>query len=151
MNNFQDFISFMQDYTAFYEGLVDSQKDKLKAMLSHNLKKIDQSVCAQQADAMKIESMESKRASLQQDAGFDGKTLQEIISLVPGAEAEMLRELAKRINQAVAEIRYYNDKSIDVVKTNIQAVNGAAEKLQGYTAKKQTDSYNPTSIFETKI
>lgn len=155
MNITGEFVDFMESYAAFFEEMTVSEQDKLEAMLSNDIKMLEHSVSAQQASAKRLENIEKKRIDMQEKANCTGMSLGQIIEAAPPEYTARLGEVSQRINRAVEEIKFYNDKSMGVVKMNLQAINTAlpqSPELQGYTpARGQAGEYKSTSTFETKI
>ncbi|MEM1485295.1 hypothetical protein V6615_10510 [Oscillospiraceae bacterium PP1C4] len=157
MNAQEHFFEFMETYTEFFESMVSVEKEKLEALLSFQLKKIEQAISAGQANAMKLENYEKKRMELQVQAGFAEATFQEIIDSIDGELKKVLENLLRRMNNAVQEIKFYNGKSMGLAKINLQSINDAVpssarSEAQGYTSlKTQADAYKNTVSFETKI
>ena len=157
MNNFAEFHRFMVEYVDFFDDMLEVEKQKLEAMISYDLKEIEHSIATQQATAKKLEQMEKRREEAQRQAGFANKTFKEIIAMVAEEQGSILTQLFDQMEASVKMIRYYNDKSLDVVKLNLQAINGVAPKdskneARGYTASKDTRGiFSGSSVFETKI
>ena len=152
MDKLKEFYKFMLDYTAFFEGLLDDEKQKLEAVLSYNLKELEQSVSMQQAAVMKLESMEKRREELQNQAGYEGKTFKEILADVDEESSKALGDVFHRLEDAISMIKFYNQKSMDVVKLNLNTINDSTSaETQGYTNKGHSGGYMGSSVFETKI
>lgn len=150
------FCTFMEEYTGFFEHMAEQEKEKLEALLSYQLKRIEQAISLQQARAMQLDNYEKKRLELQTAAGFDGKTFREIIAATDGTLRARLEKLFERTDAAVQLVQFYNQKSMESVKLDLQKINGDAlsddrSEARSYTAQKtQTAGYSQSS-FEAKI
>lgn len=129
--------SFLEEYAAFFEAILVTEKEKLQILMHGDLKEIEKSIAVQQANEKKIQNMEKKRTEMQKEAGFDGLTLKQIIENFEGVEKQNLENLFTRIDQALSDIKFFNKKGIEVVQTNLH--------LFGENSKKET-VYSKDSI-----
>lgn len=155
LEGIQKYIAFMSGYASYFEGLVDEERDKLDALLSHDLKQMEQSVAQQQAVEKKMEQLEQLRESLQQAAGFEGMTCQEIIAQLSGEDRFTLDQAFKRLSDAVSTVKFYNQKSMDICKQSLQligseAVDPAAPPTYSPT-QKAGEGYAEAKLFDKKI
>ncbi|MCI8441145.1 MAG: flagellar protein FlgN [Provencibacterium sp.] len=145
----------MAGYAGYFEGLAEGEKDKLDALLSHDLQRMERSIAQQQAVEKKMEQLEELRESLQQAAGFGNMTGQQIIALLNGAEKNELEQAYKRLSDAVASVKFYNQKSMDVCKQNLQligseVVDPAAPPTYSPT-QRASEGYTGAKLFDKKI
>lgn len=158
LEQFEELIGFLQGYADFFEDIVKVEKDKLSALFSYELKRMEKSMAEQQAVEKQLQNMEKKREEMQEHAQVGGKTFREIAEIATGQEKEKLRELFERIQQAMDEIKLYNGKSLEFVRSNLKTIgsNYNQDGLQdiGYSrlAKAAKPTWSATkTIFETKI
>jgi hypothetical protein len=158
LTTYQQYFSFMSEYAGFLEAMVDTEKEKLDALLSNQLKRIEHSVSCQQAVSMQIENYEKRRLQLQKQAGFGDITFHEMIERVDPEEQEKLKEIFGRMRKAAEEVKFLNEKSMKLVKANMQVLNSSVPSdLQangpGYTQDGMQPEWNQNSktLFETKI
>lgn len=153
----QEFKDFMEEYTDFLEDMATDEIEKLDALNSWNLERIERSIAASQANAKKLENYEAKRISLQEDIGFAGMTFKDIISQSDPADQGRLRQLFERFERGVADIRFHNDKSMAVARDHMLQVDPEAVLPAGKGAVSNPyaqirDQKNKqSSILETKI
>lgn len=155
MEERERYIRFMAGYAGYFEGLAEGEKDKLDALLSHDLQRMERSIAQQQAVEKKMEQLEELRESLQQAAGFGNMTGQQIIALLNGAEKNELEQAYKRLSDAVASVKFYNQKSMDVCKQNLQligseVVDPAAPPTYSPT-QRASEGYTGAKLFDKKI
>ncbi len=155
MEERERYIRFMAGYAGYFEGLAEGEKDKLDALLSHDLQRMERSIAQQQAVEKKMEQLEELRESLQQAAGFGNMTGQQIIALLNGAEKNELEQAYKRLSDAVASVKFYNQKSMDVCKQNLQligseVVDPAAPPTYSPT-QRAGEGYTGAKLFDKKI
>lgn len=152
-------IKFFEKYNVFLRTMLNNEKEKLSALLSNSLPRIEHSILTAQADAKQMDSMEKKRMTLQQNVGCGGYTLEQLIDELPSDMRARMSELCDEVRSAVEEIRFHNEKSMDVARTNVRRINpdalAAQPKQSGpvnpYTKAKQDHEPDPTaSILKTK-
>lgn len=152
-----EFCCFLEEYAQFLESMVESEKIKLESLLTNELKRIEQSVSSQQAVSMQIENFETRRQQLQKQAGFEDATLREIINQANPADQQTLRPIFDRMQRAAEEVKFLNEKSMKVVKTNLQLLRSLTPpNIQGNNRGYLQDGEKPdwgknVSLFETKI
>ncbi len=111
---------FLEEYAVFFEGLLVDEKSKLQTLMHGELKDIEHTISVQQVNEKKIQNIEKKREVFQAEAGYANLTFKQIIELFEGAEKQQLTEVYQRIQTAVQEVKYYNQKGIEVATTNLK-------------------------------
>ncbi len=122
----QDFVGFMEEYTDFLERMVADENEKLAALSSRELKRIEHSITVSQANAKQLDNYEAKRIALQSGAGFDGMSFRELLDAVPEEQRGPLKWLFARFERSVSEIRFRNDKSMLVARDHMLDIDPAA-------------------------
>lgn len=155
LEGIERYIRFMSGYAGYFEGLAEEEKDKLDALLSHDLQRMERSIAQQQAVEKKMEQLEELRESLQRAAGFEEMTGQQIIALLNGEERTELERAYKRLADAVSSVKFYNQKSMDVCKQNLQligseVVDPAASPTYSPN-QKAGEGYTGAKLFDKKI
>lgn len=157
MATITDFIEFMEQYADFISYMESEEQNKLDALLSYNIKKIEQSIASQQAVGKRLEALEKRRMSLQEEAGLGELTFKEILEKVEGGDREKLSELFARFTKSIDHVKYLNSKSIELVKMNLKEINSSGliedvPESEAYTAnRKKNTAEQGRPVFETKI
>lgn len=120
MNNYDEFYDFMEQYTEFYNEVCDSEKEKMDALESDNLKLINEVLSGYQVFVTRAELYEKRRKELFKKIGLDGKTFREIVDMESGEQREELEILFMDFRDAVNTAREYNKKSLEIVKKNLK-------------------------------
>lgn len=155
MLNYERFRDFMIEYTDHFDSMVIQEQEKLNALLSYELKRIEHAIAAQQASSMQLANLEKKRIKMQADDGMSELSFREIIATVDGDRRFELQALFDRMQRSIDEVKRYNAEAMDFVKSNVAVVNaGITEKKgdtysQNKTATAATEEEFP--MFETKI
>lgn len=136
MSKAETLKAFLEDYAVFFEGLLTDEKNKLQTLMHGDLKAIEHTISIQQVNEKRIQNIEKKREVFQAEEGYANLTLKQIVDLFQGAEKQQLTAMYQRIQTAIQEVKYYNQKGIEVATTNL--------KLAGENRKENT--YSKESI-----
>lgn len=109
---------FLEEYTLFFEEMVEAEKLKLNILLSNDLKAIEENILVQQVNAKRIENMERKRLELFNSLGYNQLTFKEIIQLNHD-ESNVLTDYYSRVEKAINQIKYFNKKSLELIRFNL--------------------------------
>ena len=116
------FAGFMADYTAFLAKMRNDEREKLSAVSGRDIEHIERCLAASQANAKQLENFEQKRFNMQAAAGYAGLSFRELIDAAPEPEQSGLWQLLNKFEHNVAEIRYFNDKSMAMARDNMIAL-----------------------------
>lgn len=116
MNN--QIYTFLEEYSLFFEEMVDAEKLKLSILLSNDLKAIEENILVQQVNAKRIENIEKRRIELFQLQGYHQLTFKEIIDLNQ-EEAPILLNYFTRVEKAINQIKHFNKKSLELIRFNL--------------------------------
>lgn len=109
---------FFEEYTLFFEEMVEAEKLKLNILLSNDLKAIEENILVQQVNAKRIENMERKRLELFNSLGYNQLTFKEIIQLNQD-ESNVLTDYYSRVEKAINQIKHFNKKSLELIRFNL--------------------------------
>lgn len=138
----QDFGEFMRDYVDFLEEMANDEGRKLEALSRNDLPQIEHNIVVSLANAKKLENYEHKRLALMESVGMTGKTFGEMLDLAPDEDKASLTGLFNRFEHGVSEIKFRNDKSMDVAHDNLVIMNPEAAILsQGGSVAKPHNQY----------
>lgn len=154
----QELFSFLEEYADFLAYMVHDEEEKLAALLSNSLPRIEKAIATAQANAKQMENYELRRIRLQEQAGYGGASFAEIVEYAPEEEQQSLAALLQRIQNTVETIKYHNTKSMNVARTNMMERNPGAE-LPGTPKSAAGSAYRKAgghsmeqhSMLETKI
>jgi hypothetical protein len=122
MNRFNDLCVFFEEYASFLEDMELVQKEKLESVLSGDLQRMESSIKTQQAYAMRLENIESKRIRTQEAAGFSNYTFSQLIEAAEPAVRNELRALLVRAQNALSNIQHFNSKALEVSRENLRTL-----------------------------
>lgn len=148
----QNYYDFLTEYVDFLEYIASAEDEKLKIILSNKLTELQKSISIQQTNEKKMENMEKKRISLQEEAGFSHMTFSDIVKNSSENIKEQLETLFSRAEAAVSKIKYLNARSMDVLKMNMQMMNMNKSTMGlGYSKNQQEIKVKRSGILETKV
>ena len=124
MKNFDELLSFFEEYTEFFLEFEAAEKDKLSSLATWDLKGIEHSLSIQQANQKKMEVLELHREKLQKKYGFEGYTFSQVIEAVPEEYQQELRNYFDTVQKSISQVQYLNGKSLEVAGENIRTIGG---------------------------
>lgn len=122
MKNFDEFYSFMLEYTEFFEETAAKEREKMSALLSDDLGRIEKCLTEHQTTIKKTELFEAEREKLQGSLGLGGKSFRQIMSMTDGEEYEKLRKLYNRFKTAVDNVSHSNKTALQIAETNMRII-----------------------------
>lgn len=142
----QELFSFFEKYIAAMHAIAQDEKEKLNALLSNSLPRIEHAISIAQANAKQVENFETKRILLQASMGCADMSLSQLIEEIPEPQKKAMSSLFNQLGKYVDEIKFANDKSIDIAKANITRMNpDKAAQTQGDV------TYSPNTPYETAM
>lgn len=122
MKNFEEFYSFMLEYTEFFEETAVKEREKMSALLSDDLHRIEKCLNEHQTTIKKTEIYEAEREKLQAKLGLGGKSFRQIMVMTEGEEYDMLKKLYIRFRAAVDNVSHSNKTSLQIAETNMRII-----------------------------
>ena len=155
-----EMLGFFEKYALALHAMAQDEAEKLNALMSDSLPRIEQAISAAQANTKQIESLEAKRIALQASMGCPGMTFSQLLEQVPEPYYISLSAIFAQVQASVDKIKFTNTKSMSVAQANIARLNPEAPVLRSYaenhqgakpyeSARSYQDSAS-TSIFKTK-
>lgn len=139
-------LGFIEQYAAFLNTMANNEKEKLAALVSNNLERIERAILTAQADGKQLENLEKKRMALQAENGCGGYSLAQLCEATPIVLRARMSELCQSVREGIEEIKFNNTKSMGVARTNIIQVNPDAV----LTTVKNEQSHNPYTRAQNK-
>lgn len=112
----QELIEFMEVYTCFFEQVESKQEEKLNALLSGDIRKVEGAIVMQQALDKQIANMEQQRMETFMRLGIMEKTFRELVEENQGEDRKVLGSLFERLDKAIGNIRFLNKKAIKLAQ-----------------------------------
>lgn len=155
MSYTDEFCSLMREYTVFLEESAQKEKDKLSALLSDDLTKIEQVITSEQTLEKQINGYEKNRLALLEKMGCPQKTFREVLLTLPDGEQAEMNKVFARMQKATDTIKYYNEKSLEYVKGNLKKfhlMEQSAGSEAGYSPENcHPDGWDDKNLFTKKV
>lgn len=154
MDKFNEYYDFMDGYLDYFMKVKDNERGKMEALLSNDLKKIEEAMQEHQASVKKIELLEKQRRELSKQLGFGEMNFQEIISTFDGEERKKLSLVRAKLQNTVKSIKYLNKKSLEIAGMQLryygELAGNAEEDAHIYNSKGMPELSNST-LLNTKV
>lgn len=156
MENYSEFYSFMSEYTDFFFSVMKKEEQKMKALYSRDLTKINEILRQHQETEKLVADYESRRMELHKSLGLEGKTFREIIDESTTGKEELM-ELYSKLSGYVMNTKEYNSKSLDFAKMNLEIVDSiksdGISDAQCYDSSGKTtaSANNKSTFFNAKV
>ena len=134
MSKLDQILSFLEEYVAFFEGMVEAEKLKLIILLSNDLRAIEENILVQQVNAKRIENMENRRITLFNALGYKNLSLKEIIESNIEGQYELSLSY-NRIDKAINQIKHFNKKSLELIRFNLSLSENKVSQVNEYDMK----------------
>ena len=122
---------FLEEYLKTFEAILKDEQEKLRNFVSFDLEKINASISKQQANEMRISNIEKKRIDVQRQLGYANMTFKQIIDTYE--EKSEMNDLYDKINHVVNEVRFYNQKAMDIAKGQLNLYEIVKDEAGTYT------------------
>lgn len=140
---YSEYIDFIEKYRDELLTALENERDKRLALLKSDLTKLEAVISLQQAQTMKLRTMEEKRISLQLTLGADDLTARELLArMAEGEEKNRLDTLVNEITELTESIRGQNVQSLELAQTNLRILESILQK-SGFDEEKNI--YGPGS------
>lgn len=145
-------IEFLKEYIEFFEQLEQKQQEKLERLSSKELNQIEETIVLQQAMDKQMKNMEAKRSALMESIGCSGCTFKELIDRAEGEEKTELISLYARMDEAVENVKFINQKAIKMAQTELARMGVSTSGLTGNpSGVYKPDAGARRNLFEKKI
>lgn len=153
-----ELMEFLGRYCAALSQMAEGEKEKLHALTSNSLPRVEHAISLAQANSMQIENLEKQRIALMTGFGCGNYNHRELLGAVQPERREALLGVIRQFEEHIETVRFYNSRSMDVARDNLMRVspetvlaqrNGKAS--DPYTAAKKGLGGESTSLLQTKI
>lgn len=158
-NEMQAYLDAVEKCLEQCAAMRDLELEKRNAIIHGDGEKLEHIIAQEQADMMRLDSLEKSRLMLQDHAGFGDMSSTEILNALPQGEDKRIAEpLIRELRATVEELQKMNREAMELAKQQLLIFGGAAavEKAgensptykPGQTAKQE---WAPRRSFEEKI
>lgn len=134
------YIKFMEDYCDCYEALNALEQEKLDVVTNHRLHLLEGIVKQEEAAVLQARGLEVKRQEMQRKIGAEGKTIQEIIDGLQGAEQQALRQVQIRLTNQVKIMQGTNQVCTQLIHDQLKDIDNKIQKIGKQVEEKKKDN-----------
>ena len=143
----EQLVEFLREYVDFFEEMERKQEEKLQKWLSRELSQIEETIMMQQAMDKRLENMERRRSALFEQLGYGGFTFKELIAAQGKEAAKELIGLNERLEHAVGNIRFYNEKASGLAQAELEKMGAGT----GTAVTKTGGIYKPEAAYRRSM
>lgn len=158
MADYSKIYEFMTEYTSFLKDAEEKEKEKLSALLSNDVKRVESVMSEYQFIIKKMQSFEERRQILFLDENIKDMNIKEIPSLFEGEQKTALEKLCMEFVFSVDNIKQYNSKSLEIADMNLRIMdelNSVSDNISDPNCYNQRGIQNgnarKSSLFNTQI
>ena len=155
-DNVKKYKAVLEECLVECKKMLDFETEKRRALLDSDMNNLSTVLQSQQATIMKLESLEKKRISAQEKAGFSDMKAEDIIEKITDEkEKQSFILILNELRTLVEEIQRLNRISIDIAKSNLKIANTILQQQPEdetgvYTSTGSNAKWSSSS-FEEKI
>lgn len=155
-DNVKKYKAVLEECLVECKKMLDFETEKRRALLDSDMNNLSTVLQSQQATIMKLESLEKKRISAQEKAGFSDMKAEDIIEkITEEKEKQSFILILNELRALVEEIQRLNRISIDIAKSNLKIANTILQQQPEdetgvYTSTGSNAKWSSSS-FEEKI
>jgi len=155
-DNVKKYKAVLEECLVECKKMLDFETEKRRALLDSDMNNLSTVLQSQQATIMKLESLEKKRISAQEKAGFSDMKAEDIIEKITDEkEKQSFTLILNELRTLVEEIQRLNRISIDIAKSNLKIANTILQQQPEdetgvYTSTGSNAKWSSSS-FEEKI
>lgn len=155
-DNVKKYKAVLEECLVECKKMLDFETEKRRALLDSDMNNLSTVLQSQQATIMKLESLEKKRISAQEKAGFSDMKAEDIIEkIIDEKEKQSFILILNELRTLVEEIQRLNRISIDIAKSNLKIANTILQQQPEdetgvYTSTGSNAKWSSSS-FEEKI
>ena len=137
MSKFERYYNFMDSYTEFYREVQNVEYEKLDALLSNDLTRIQKTMQNYETYIKKAQQFENDRIELCKELGFENMAYSEVLRHFQGMEKLKLSRQKNSLEAILKTVQYLNKKSLEYADMQMSFAEGDAAT---YNAKGKADS-----------
>lgn len=131
------YIKFMEDYCDCYEALNALEQEKLDVVTNRRLHLLEGIVKKEEAAVLQARGLEVKRQEMQKKIGAEGKTMQEIIDSLEGAEQYALRQVQIRLTNQVKVMQGTNRVCSQLIRDQLKDIDYKIQEVSKRVEEKK--------------
>ncbi|MGB5822839.1 MAG: flagellar export chaperone FlgN [Proteocatella sp.] len=155
METINKFIDVIGEMSEFFDGFQLLEKEKLEAVRSNNIRKLEECMKKEQAEILALRGLEKKQTAIQKTLGYEGLTFKAIIDLVPGMKKDELEIMYSRLSNSLEIFTKTTDSVKKAIDTNLSTIDdmldvkkesNGREAVDGNKTKKSNHSFTSKKV-----
>lgn len=131
MGEMKKLFDVMDDVLELFDRLMVVENSKLDAIAVNDVDKLDEHMRAEQACTMELRSLDARREHVQEELGFKGYTMRQIIDATSGEEKEKLQEIYETLQIKTEELQIAVDCTKKFIELHIQSLDFLLAQMGG--------------------
>lgn len=116
-----EYAEYLVKYVEQCKALLTHEHTKRQALLANDMAGLEALLQVQQADNMKLKSMEQRRIELHGAAGFTGKSAEEMLAVLGDSEeGRIFFSIIDELEKTVSQISDLNAISMKIADSNLR-------------------------------
>ncbi|NLV86638.1 MAG: flagellar protein FlgN [Clostridiales bacterium] len=129
MGAYSEYIAFMEKYRDELTEVEKNERAKRQALLESDMAKLETIISTQQAQTMKLRSLEDKRIQLQEALSPETLTAREFLAgMDEGEDKRRLTALVREITALTESIKEQNKQALELAQTNFKILETVLQK-----------------------
>ena len=143
MGAYSEYIAFMEKYRDELTEVLKNERAKRLALLESDMTRLENVISTQQAQTMKLRSLEDKRIQLQEVfSPGTGSAAELLAAMGEGDDKNQLTALVHEIIQLTDSIKEQNKQAMELAQTNLKILETV---LQKDSFNQEKNVYGPSS------
>ena len=129
IENIVKFKAAMQEMIDFFEEFQALEQEKLDAVSRNDIIYLEECMKKEQAEILKLRSLERKQIQAQKELGFENATFKEIITLVPKEESAELEIMYEQLSNSLEIFKSTTEGIRKKIELNMYAIDNALKTM----------------------
>lgn len=118
----EELIVVLKDIGGLLRQNIPLEQEKLKAVRENKVSFVEDCMLKEQAVLLKMRGLEQKREQILREAGYEGKTLREILQELSPEERNKLQPVIDEFLTSVQDFNSLNEESMKLIRLNLHQI-----------------------------
>lgn len=147
----EELIVVLKDIGDLLKKNIPLEEEKLKAVRDNKVSFVEDCMLKEQAVLLKMRGLEQKREQILKAAGYEGKTLREILEKVSPEERARLQPVIDEFLTNVQNFNSLNEESMKLIRLNLHQIEKAQAAREGNIYGRHKDDEVQTDRFISEL
>lgn len=122
MEAYTDFIALIKDYIELFDTLIDVEQEKLDAVTTDDIIKVEESIKQEQAVILRLKGLEHRRELAQTSMDMKDLTFREILEQAPEDVSTAMNPVFQELIRKVRTFQSINDNAKDAIHVKLHHI-----------------------------